>query len=259
MKHKSRSPVASPSPDDGDPLWKRIERSLRSAIAEGRHAPGSKLPPDRQIASDYGASRVTARRALAALEQDGLLRIEQGNGTFVSEDALVRYRLGGSRIRFNQSLVVVGEVEKVHRRVLRTWESKADRDMARHLGIPRGAQVLQLQMAAFADERPISLGVRHCSAARFRGLKEAFERHGTLTAALREFGVADYRRASTDITARMPSLDEARLLVQPRSQPVLAYTAVDVEVATGEVISYYVGCFASHRVVISIEDEAHAG
>src|SRR6516164_7534622 len=125
------------SPQEGgglDPLWRRIERSLRSAIAEGRHAPGSKLPPDRQIASDYGASRVTARRALAALEQDGLLRIEQGNGTFVSEDALVRYRLGGSRIRFNQSLVVVGEVEKVHRRVLRTWESKADRDMARHLG-----------------------------------------------------------------------------------------------------------------------------
>src|SRR5882757_2262367 len=84
-----------------DPLWRRIAQSLRGAIAEGRHAPGSKLPPDRQIASDYGASRVTARRALAALEQDGLLRIEHGNGTFVSEDALVRYRLGGNRVRFN--------------------------------------------------------------------------------------------------------------------------------------------------------------
>jgi GntR family phosphonate transport system transcriptional regulator len=258
MKHRSEQRLSSSSPDHVGPLWKRIERSLRSAIVEGRHAPGSQLPPDRQIASDYGASRVTARRALAALEQDGLLRIEQGNGTFVSEDALVRYRLGGARIRFNQSLVVVGEVEKVHRRILRTWESRADREMAQRLGIARGEPILHLQISAFADERPISLGVRHCAAKRFRGLKEAFERQGTFTAALREFGVADYRRASTEMMARMPSLDEARLLVQPRSQPVLAYTAVDVEVATGNVISYFAGCFASHRVVISVEAEANA-
>ena len=111
------------SPQEGgglDPLWRRIERSLRDAIMEGRHAPGSQLPPDRQIASDFGASRVTARRALAALEQEGLLRIEHGNGTFVSEDALVHYRLGGNRIRFNQSFVSVSRVPRMRRYSLST-------------------------------------------------------------------------------------------------------------------------------------------
>jgi GntR family phosphonate transport system transcriptional regulator len=90
-------------------------------------------------------------------------------------------------------------------------------------------------------------------------LAEAFAREGTLTLALREFGVVDYRRASTEITARMPTLEEARLLSQPRVQPVLAYAATDVEVATGKVISHYVGCFASHRVVITVGDMAEPG
>ncbi|MBV9568791.1 MAG: phosphonate metabolism transcriptional regulator PhnF [Hyphomicrobiales bacterium] len=258
MKRPSAAQRASRE-SSTDPLWRRIENSLRSAIIEGRHAPGSKLPPDRQIALDYGASRVTARRALAALEQDGLLRIEHGNGTFVSEDALVLYRLGGDRVRFNQNLVVVGEVEKVNRRVLGTRETKASRDIARRLEVAPGEAVLEFRMAAYADDRPISLGVRHCPARRFRGLAEAFARKGTLTMALREFGVVDYRRASTEITARLPTPEEARLLAQPRVQPVLAYAATDVEVATGKVISHYVGCFASHRVVITVGDMAEPG
>jgi hypothetical protein len=42
-------------------------------------------------------------------------------------------------------------------------------------------------------------------------------------------------------------------------QPVLAYAASDVEVATGKVISHYVGCFASHRVVITVGDMTESG
>jgi GntR family phosphonate transport system transcriptional regulator len=237
-------------------LWRRIERSLRNAIIEGRHAPGSQLPPDRQIAADYGASRVTARRALAALEQDGLLRIEHGNGTFVSENALVHYRLGGNRVRFNQNFIVVGDVQRLHRRILSSRETEATSDIAGHLGIAPGDPVLELRMAAFADECPISIGLRRCPAKRFRGLADAFERQGTITKALQEFGVADYRRASTEIIARTPTPEEARLLAQPRLQPVLAYTATDVEIASGQVISYHMGCFPSHRVAITIGDVA---
>lgn len=254
-KRRDRQQSVSGRVSGSDPLWRRIEQSLRKAIIEGRHAPGSQLPPDRQIASEYGASRVTARRALAALEQDGLLRIEHGNGTFVSDNALVHYRLGGNRVRFNQNFVVVGDVQRLHRCVLGTRETEATSDVARHLGIAPGDPVLELRMSAFADECSISVGLRRCPAKRFRGLAEAFERHGTLTKALREFGVADYRRASTEIIARMPTAEEARLLAQPRLQPVLAYTATDIEIGTGQVISYYTGCFASHRVAITIGDE----
>ena len=236
------------------PLWRRIEDAIRGAIIEGRHPPGSQLPPDRQIAAEHGASRVTARRALAALEQDGLLRIEHGNGTFVSEDALVRYRLDGSRVRFDGSLEALGDVGQLHRRLLDVWETPANRDMAARLGLKPGAPVLAMQLAAYADERPISVGVRHCDGERFRSLAEAFDHEGSLTRALRGYGVADYRRASTEVTARMPTASEARLLSQPRVSPVLAYTALDVDCVSGLVISFQVGCFAAGRVAIFVGD-----
>jgi GntR family phosphonate transport system transcriptional regulator len=73
-----------------------------------------------------------------------------------------------------------------------------------------------------------------------------------MTAALKAFGVADYRRQSTEVTARLPTPDEAKLLAQPRIAPVLAFTATDVEIGSGAVISYFSGCFAADRVVISI-------
>jgi GntR family phosphonate transport system transcriptional regulator len=237
--------------DESIPLWRRIEQAIRRDIQAGRYAPGAQLPSDRDLTTLHAASRMTVRRALASLQQDGLIRIEHGNGTFVSDDALIRYRMSGDRIRFSKDWLSAEGI-RLRRRVLGTAEIPADDRLAAALGLRVGDTVLTLQIAAYADERPISVGVRHCSASRFRGLDKAFEREGSMTAALKSFGVEDYRRASTDVTARMPTPEEARILAQPRVHPVLTFTATDVETATGQIVSYHVGCFAADRVVISI-------
>jgi GntR family phosphonate transport system transcriptional regulator len=146
-------------------------------------------------------------------------------------------------------------VGRLHRRLLAAWEAAAERDTAERLRLERGALVLTMQIAAYADERPISVVLRHCDGRRFRGLAEVFEREGSLTRALRGHGVADYRRAATEITARMPTAEEARLLIQPRVSPVLAYSAIDVEVGSGRAVSFQTGCFAAERVLIVVGDD----
>ncbi|MFX5260729.1 GntR family transcriptional regulator, partial [Acinetobacter baumannii] len=92
-------------------------------------------PSDREIAARLGASRMTTRRALAALEQEGLLRIEHGSGTFVSEDALVRYRLGQDRVRFGQNFIALDGQTAQRRQVLETRTIAASSDLARRLGL----------------------------------------------------------------------------------------------------------------------------
>ncbi|MDR3493384.1 MAG: phosphonate metabolism transcriptional regulator PhnF [Ancalomicrobiaceae bacterium] len=237
----------------GPPLWRRVETALRQQILGGGFKPGAQLPSDRQIATAYGASRMTARRALAALEQEGLLRIEHGNGTFVSDDALVRYRLGGSRVRFGQDFIPANPSTSLFRKLVGATTRAADRELAGKLQIAEGEEVLVIVVAGYAGETPISLGRRHCALRRFAGLDKAFESEGSFTRALKAYGVEDYHRASTEVIARMPTPEEAKFLAQPRSQPVLAYAATDVETATAEVISYHLGCFAAERVVISID------
>jgi DNA-binding FadR family transcriptional regulator len=60
-----------------------ISAHLRQAIETGAYAEGDQLPPERQLANDFGAARSTVRRALDQLERAGLVSRRLGSGTYV--------------------------------------------------------------------------------------------------------------------------------------------------------------------------------
>jgi len=57
---------------------------LREAIASGELAPDRPIPSGPQLAAEYGISQGTARRAVQALVDEGLVAIVTGRGTFVT-------------------------------------------------------------------------------------------------------------------------------------------------------------------------------
>ena len=56
---------------------------LRDRIANSRPDGQGTLPAEQALAAEYGVSRVTVRRALAELEQEGLISRRRGAGTVV--------------------------------------------------------------------------------------------------------------------------------------------------------------------------------
>jgi len=66
------------------PLYQQLQRSLRGAIENGIIGPDDALPPERDLAETLGVSRITVRKAIDELVEDGLLIRKQGSGTFVS-------------------------------------------------------------------------------------------------------------------------------------------------------------------------------
>jgi len=64
-------------------LYLQLADLLRSQIRDGRHLPGSKLPPLDVLAEQFGVAVVTVRQAIAILEKEGLVHRKQGRGTFV--------------------------------------------------------------------------------------------------------------------------------------------------------------------------------
>ena len=66
------------------PLYQQLQRSLRGAIENGIIGPDDALPPERDLAEMLGVSRITVRKAIDELVEDGLLIRKQGSGTFVS-------------------------------------------------------------------------------------------------------------------------------------------------------------------------------
>jgi GntR family transcriptional regulator, transcriptional repressor for pyruvate dehydrogenase complex len=60
-----------------------ISEQLRRMILSGEYPPGSKLPPERELAKTLGVNRASLRESLKKLEHLGLVRIRQGDGTRV--------------------------------------------------------------------------------------------------------------------------------------------------------------------------------
>ena len=65
------------------PLYKQLMQKIRSDIAAGVYPVHSRIPSEQELCETYQVSRVTVRKALAELTQEGLLKRRQGKGTFV--------------------------------------------------------------------------------------------------------------------------------------------------------------------------------
>lgn len=69
---------------EGTPLYLQLARSLREHISAGGIDPGSALPSERDLSEIAGLSRVTVRKGIKQLIDQGILIRRQGSGTFVA-------------------------------------------------------------------------------------------------------------------------------------------------------------------------------
>lgn len=232
----------------GVALWRQIQDWLEFRIKEGDMPPGGKLPTEQELAVRFGVNRHTVRRALALLAEKDLIRTEQGSGSFVREH-VVEYSLG-ARTRFNENLL--RQKRKPRGELISSRVIPATSDVARALELDKGEAVIVLETVREADGARICLASAHFPHSRFPGLDEHFRRLGSVTLALHEYGVTDYRRASTVISSRMPTVQEARILRQSKTKPVLVTHGINVDPRDWP-IEYCETRFAAERVQLVVE------
>src|SRR3984957_14552881 len=71
--------------DAGVPLHRQLFLVLHDEIARGAMAPGDALPTEQTLCDQFGVSRITVRRALADLAEQGYIERRQGVGSFVRQ------------------------------------------------------------------------------------------------------------------------------------------------------------------------------
>lgn len=222
--------------------WRQIADSLVHDVVEACFADG-RLPTEPELAARFGVNRHTVRRAIGTLVDQGLLRVEQGRGTFVA-DGHIEY-LVGRRTRFSANLAREG-YEPGHR-LIGSAHGEADTATAHDLGLRLGAPIVEIETLGYADGVPVSYALHRFPADRFAALPDAFAATLSITAALAACGVADYTRRVTRLLARMPSEIEALHLEQPLSRPVLQTDAVNID-PEGVPIQRSVTLFSGDRV-----------
>ncbi len=126
---------------------------LREQIMSGALAPGNRLPSEPSLAQEHGISRVTVRRALDALEGDGLIRRHAGAGTFVADQGKAK-PLVADFANMLAHLVEMGRETRV--KLLSFSYAAPSALVAEALGLPEGARVQHSVRVRYTDDLPFS-------------------------------------------------------------------------------------------------------
>ena len=234
----------------GIALWRQIADRIRHGIASGELGGEGRLPPELLLSQRFGVNRHTIRAAIAALTQEGVLRAEQGRGTFVEKSRRLSYPIG-PRTRFTEALA--GQTRERRAVLLKSRHEPARHDIAAALGLEDGALLIRLETLSEADGRPVSRSTSWFPAERFPEIAEAFRQSGSITRALKAAGVVDYLRKSTTISARHAEGGDLEDLGLAPGAIVLAAEAVNID-SEGRPIQFAVTRFAADRIELVVGD-----
>jgi len=134
------------------PLYQQLQRSLREAIEHRLIAPDDALPAERDLADELKVSRITVRKAIDGLVDEGLLTRRQGSGTFVNTRVEKNF---AKLTSFSEDMRARG------RKPRSVWLNKArgtvTPEEAMTLRSSPGTPVYRFHRIRFADDAPMSL------------------------------------------------------------------------------------------------------
>jgi GntR family transcriptional regulator len=136
-----------------EPLWTQAATLLRTRIADGELRPGARLPPERDLCQQLAISRVTLRKALAALVDEGVLRSAHGRGWYVT--APERGDWPNTLESFSETARRMGFAPTSM--VLRAAAAPASFDEAEAFQIAPGTPLFRLDRVRLLDGVPIAV------------------------------------------------------------------------------------------------------
>ena len=221
--------------------YHQIAEEVKSRILSGTYASGRLLPSESELSAEFNVSRVTVRKALEILRDEGLADSRQGFGWFVA----------GETVR--QPLARLATIEEQmrnsgatpERRVLEFAFEKAPKDVAQALGT---SQVLRVKRVNLADGQPFAIVTVWCAADRGQHLSRADVERSPFY----ELLDVPLAGATQTIGADAATADEASLLNIPIGSPVLQCLRTTSSV-DGHIVLVSRHVFPAHRTEFVVD------
>ena len=225
--------------DSPDPLWRQAAELIRHQIVTGKLNEGGRLPAERDLLEQLSISRVTLRRALQSLVEDGVLTASHGRGWYVA--ANVPKEFPNTLESFSETAARLGLTPSSE--VLRAGDAPATLDEAEELGIAPGAGLFHLDRIRHLDGVPVAIDSSFFSVALKPDLSGVDFRTASLFRLLLDNAV-DLARGEPPIEAHAADAEIAHHLDIAIGQPILVMRQIIVDAAGKRVLSstvQYVG------------------
>lgn len=200
------------------PLYIQLKKAIQSAIQNGTFKEGDQIPTETELSEMYSVSRITVRKAVAELVQEGYLVKRQGKGTFVNTPRV------GRKIDHVISFSAACQDSGLPSQSIVTERKllKADHETAELLRLHPGDQVLYIQRKRYAGDLPLMLENNYFDYSRF-----AFLMHEPLDGSL-----YDLLRTKYQIDPSKPGETILQLALADEQQAKL------LEIPIGEALFY---------------------
>jgi GntR family transcriptional regulator len=205
---------------DGERVVAKYEvvlKALSASIAE--MAPGDQIPTEQQLAAEFDVSSMTVRRALEALTNAKRIVGIRGKGTFVAQPAVTKRMTLAS---FTDSMKAAGRIARAQ--VLSAGIGPADSTLAIQFEIAEDESVYTIERLRYGDDTPLCIDRSVLPGDLFPNLL-ANDLSGSLYEILRRRYSTELSRASSRVSAVLPTAKEARLLGITTAAPCLRVTA----------------------------------
>jgi GntR family transcriptional regulator len=234
------------------PIYRGVARELADSISEGELLPGSRVPSERELAGEYGISRMTARAALNLLEQRGVIERKGRSGAFVARP---RIRLdlssvAGLSARLLRQGITPG-AEIIDRRSVAVGE--LEDVVAEALGIPDEEPVHVVVRRRTGNGEPLALEESYFPARYYRDLLEG-DLTGSIYELLRDgYGLEPARLYQEVELTQLDTAAAIKLGVRP-DVPVLLVTRTAWD-ARGRPIEYARDLYRGDRLLFVAETD----
>jgi len=201
------------------PVYSQLKTIIQNRIQSGEYSEGTVIPSERELAKDFGISRMTVRQALNQMVAEGMLVRERGKGTFVSNRKIQHKNISS----FSETVRAKGMVPST--RVLCFQKETAGDDIAGKLGISKNDQVYVFKRLRLADGIPVGLEQVYIPAFLCPDL-ESFELESSLYQLINDkYGIKISYMDNT-IEASVTTAEERKLLKISSSVPVIRITGI---------------------------------
>ena len=148
------------------PPYVQIAEGLIAQIESGALCPGEQLPPERELSENFGVTRMTLRRALRILDEQGLIIRKHGIGTYIAEPKIDRKM--EVVFRFNSHMQQRGF--KPRAKLINFEQIMAESSMSKDLMVPISTQIYSILRLRSINHEPVMLESYQIPVPRFPGL-----------------------------------------------------------------------------------------
>lgn len=206
--------TANLSKDSASPLYKQLVLQLRADMEEGVYKVDSRIPSEQELCVKYGVSRITVRKALEELSEQGFLIRRQGKGTFVSVPSVSPDVKPVTS--FQDACRLVGKTASS--KVIGARSVRSNKEDILELKVPADSHVIEIDRIRYADSEAVIIERNHFPYV-YSYLLE-LDLKGSLYSLLRSYGI-EPSKASHDISIIPADENKAQLLGITAGSPLL--------------------------------------